>query len=109
MHMNLVFGVKTDDLEEAREWVERATALKAEAGESVELGDDYYLFRGDGDEQIRLISNVDIYDGEPIFTETLDWKVAARLIGTNSQSPVLRGLEQATDHFEKLEEVTYED
>lgn len=110
MHMNVVFGAKTDDIEQAREWVERATGLKSRERESVELGGEYYSFDGKSeDEEIWLICNVDIYDGEPIFTETLDWKVAARLIGTNSQSPVLRGLEQATDHFVKLEEKTYED
>lgn len=110
MHMNVVFGVKTDDIEQAREWVVRATGLKSRERDSVELGGDYYSFGGnDKDEEIWLISNVDIYDGEPIFTETGDWKVAARLMGTNCQSPVLRGLQQATEHFEKLEEVTYED
>lgn len=102
--MDVVFGVKTDDIEQAREWVTHATGLKAEGRDSSHLGGDYYLFRGEGDEEIQLVSNVDIYDGEPIFTETNEWKIAMSLVETKRGSLVLRGLENATDHFVKLEE-----
>jgi hypothetical protein len=46
MLMNVVFGAKTDDIEQAREWVERATGLKSQERESVELGGEYYSFDG---------------------------------------------------------------
>jgi len=98
----LVFGVKTDDIEQAREWVERATGLEAEGRESAALGGDYYLFEK-GTEELRLISNMDFQDYEPIFTESDEWKIAIRLEGTTKDSAVLRGLEAATDQFVKLE------
>ena len=108
MPLCLVFGVKTDDIEVARDWIEKATGLEAEGRESAALGGDYYLFEN-GEEELRLISNVDFDDYEPIFTETDEWKLAMRLEGTTKESPTLRGLENATDHFVKLEEEAYED
>ncbi len=109
MLMDVVFGVKTDDIETARAWVEKATGLTAEGRESAALGGDYYLFEGSEDEKLKLISNVDFDFYEPIFTESDEWKVAISLEGTSRDSPVLRGLETGMDHFVKLEEDSYED
>lgn len=107
--MEVVFGVKTGDLEQAREWVERATGLEARPRDSSDLGGDYYRFMGQGDEEILLVSNTDIYDGEPIFTETNEWKIAIALVETKRESPVFRGLESNTDQFVKLKEDDGED
>jgi hypothetical protein len=107
--MVVIFGVKTEDIEQAREWVETATGLEAEGRESSERGGDYYLFAASEDEEIYLVSNVDIYDGEPIYTESDEWLVAVSLEGTTKKSPVFRGLEAATEHFVKLKEKTYEE
>lgn len=102
--MVIVFGVKTDDIETARVWIEKATGLTAEGRESSELGGDYYLFESSDEEELSVVNNVDLYDGEPILTSTPEWKVALRLEGTTKESPILRGLESAPDRFVKLKQ-----
>jgi len=106
MRMCVVYGVKTDDMEIARAWVEQATGVTGEGRESAALGGDYYLFKHE-EEELRLISNRDFDDYEPIFTESDEWPLAMRLEDAKTDSPLLRGLEGAADHFVKLQEKTY--
>jgi len=106
MRMDVVFGVKTDDMEIARAWVEQATGVTGEGRESAALGGDYYLFKHE-EAKLRLISNRDFEDYEPIYTESDEWPLAMRLEDAKTDSPLLRGLESAADHFVKLQEETY--
>ena len=54
-----------------------------------------------------MISNRDFDDYEPIFTESDEWPLAMRLEDAKTDSPLLRGLESATNHFVKLQEKAY--
>jgi len=98
--MEVLFGVKSSDIEEAYVWVERATGLVAEARENDAWGGNYYAFERFG-ERILLINNMDPIDGEPIEDFT-DWRVILRVEGTDAASLVLQGLEKDSQHFEKL-------
>jgi hypothetical protein len=102
MSLEVTFGVKTSDLEQARGWVERATGLAAEARESDSLGGDYYAFRGPLQERLRLVTNKDVYDGEPVW-DFPSWDILLSVERTNRDSGALRGLESDPKHFEKLE------
>lgn len=113
MKLHVLFGVKGADLEVARHWVEKATGLEAEARESSHLGGDYYRFppfdpAGDFDAQrVRLVTNRDLYDGEPVFDAPSRWVLALSIEGAHRESRALRGLEEDTLHFKKLSEKSY--
>src|SRR5262245_18972395 len=102
MSLEVMFGVRTSDLEQARAWVERATGLPAEARESDSLGGDYYAFRGPLQERLRLVTNKDVYDGESVWGFP-SWDILLSVERTNKDSTALRGLESDAQHFEKLE------
>lgn len=101
------FGIKTEDLEEARAWVERATGLAAEARESTQSGGDYYLFEGKDREEIRVLRNRDLYDDEPVIGHADDWEFALTIEDPSGESPIFGALENASEHFEKVAEETY--
>lgn len=69
MAISVKYSVKAQDLEEARAWIGETTGLEAEARESSYWGGDYYLFETSAGEELKLINNVDIYDGEPATGE----------------------------------------
>ena len=93
------FGVKTDDLEEARIWVIAATGLRAEPRESSNWGGDYYAYHGSAGEKLRLISNRDVYDGEPIVGGCDEWKIVLTVEVEGDSSNVLTSLERGDKHF----------
>src|SRR5258708_4476332 len=103
MSLAVMFGVKSSDMEEARLWVERATGLVAEARESSDLGGDYYAFGEFLGERLKLISNKDLYDGEPVYIRFASWGLLLSAEKTHKDSKTLRGLENDPRHFEKLE------
>jgi hypothetical protein len=100
MSIEVTFGVKSSNLEEARRFVEHATGLPAEARENSALGGDYYAFGARGSERLNLVNNNDVYDNEPIF-EFPDWKLLLLVWLEDHNSPILRALE-SEPHFEKL-------
>ena len=102
MLIRATFGVKSEDIDEAKSWVEENTGLMAEGRESSERGGDYYYFRSAAGEIIRIVSNRDIYDGEPITAASEKWAIALQIEETTRESPVLRALEANTSHYEKV-------
>lgn len=107
MAISVKYSVKAQDLEEARAWVWETTGLEAEARESSYWGGDYYLFGTSAGEELKLINNVDIYDGEPVVGDLPDWKIALLFNGPDPASPVLQLLEKNADRFVKLSEAEY--
>jgi hypothetical protein len=101
MNMEVVFGVKSPDIEEAYVWVERATGLVAEARENDAWGGNYYAFGKRNGQQLLLVNNSDPIDGEPI-RDFPDWSVILLVEGTDAASPALQGIEMDSNHFEKL-------
>ncbi len=99
--MEVVFGVKSSDIEDAYVWVERATGLVAEARENDAWGGNYYAFgKRDGD-RLLLVNNIDPIDGEPI-RDFPNWRVILCAEVNDAASPALQGLESDVEHFEKL-------
>jgi hypothetical protein len=98
--MEVVFGVKSSDIEEAYVWVERATGLVAEARENDAWGGNYYAFGKHDGQRLMLVNNSDPIDGEPI-RDFPDWGVILLVEGTDS-APALQGIEMDSNHFEKL-------
>lgn len=99
--MQVAFGVKSSDIEEARVWVERATGLPAEARENDSKG-AYYAFGELLGERLQLFDNRDPYDSEPVYRFP-SWSLLVLVERTNKDSKALRGLENDPQHFEKLE------
>lgn len=99
--MEVVFGVKSSDIEEAYVWVERATGLVAEARDNDAWGGDYYAFGKLSGERLMLVNNKDPIDGD-LVVDFPDWGVVLLVEGTDAASPILQGLEHDSRHFEKL-------
>lgn len=71
--MDVVFGVKSDDLDTARRWVEAATGLVGRYSDHMDMGGEYYEFVTDPPRSILLMNNVDIVTGKP-FTSSKNEK-----------------------------------
>lgn len=100
--MIVKFGVATNDLEEAQMWVAAAIGLPAEPRESSDWGGDYYGYSGADGEELRLISNRDIYDDGPIVGGCDEWKIVLTAEIESSASIVLKKLESNGIRFVKL-------
>ena len=100
--MQVAFGVRSSDIEEARAWVERATGLPSEARENDSMG-GYYAFGELLGEQLKLFENWDPSDREPVYIRFANWKFLLFVEGTDTDSKALRGLESDPEHFQKLE------
>lgn len=107
MPVEVEFSVRSDDIEEARAWVEEATGLVAEGRESNYWGGDYYAFYGEGGEELKVISNRDPCDGELIIGNDPAVLIGLILVEAEPDSPMLAALERAPDKFDKMKEVSY--
>ncbi len=97
--MHFAFGVKTNDVEEAALWVAQTTGLIGVARESSDKGGNYYSFDSPDHEELWVVSNRDVYDGEPVIDGADDWKIAIMIWNASERSPVVRGLLNDPDHF----------
>ena len=100
--MSIKFGVKATRVEDSFVWVEQATGLAAVGRESTDWGGVYYFFDGPNGEKIRLLSNRDIYDGEPVVGGADDWLVVLALDDVPESSPIVTALIADTQHFVRL-------
>jgi hypothetical protein len=75
-----LYGLETDDLEKAREGLEKGLSISFEPHDSSYLG-EYYLFKGADGEQIRLRRNLDPQDGSPAEP---DYKTKALLLDVSN-------------------------
>lgn len=101
------FSVRSDDIEEARAWVEEATGLPAEGRESNYWGGDYYAFYGEAGEKVKVITNRDPIDRELIIGDDPAVLIGLIVEGAEPESPVLIALRGAPEKFEKLTERLY--
>jgi hypothetical protein len=97
--MEFCIGVKADNIEQAVVWVERAIGLKSEGRESSDFGGDYYAFSGPGGEYVRLLSNRDVYDDEPVIQGCDAWPIAIFIEDATQASPVVQNLLKDDKHF----------
>ncbi len=74
--MNYVFGVKSDDLDEARRWVEAAIGIIGKYGDHMDMGGEYFSFDTGPPTSIILQYNVDIITGEPFTSgKNAKWRI----------------------------------
>ena len=107
MPIEVDYSVKTEDIEQARAWIEEATGLPAEGRESTYWGGDYYAFYGNSGEQLKVFSNRDPCDGELIIGDSFDCVIGLIVDEADRDSPVLEALRRAPDKFEKMKEDAY--
>jgi hypothetical protein len=100
--MSSAFGVKAETIEQAFLWVEAVTGIKAEPRESSQLGGNYYAFRGSSGEVLKLISNRDLYDREPVIDGCDDWSIVLLLDDVPATSALWNQLNTDSVHFQKL-------
>lgn len=108
MRMQSVFGVQAQSLKEAREILESALKLKAEARENDARGGDYYSFEGPGDEEVLLMKNRDLYDDEPLYDDAAEWEFVVYAHSPDSESDIVRALDGETARLVKVTSETYE-
>jgi hypothetical protein len=109
MRVHLLFGVKSKDIEEGREWLEEALKLPSQ-GRHNEYEGDYYSFGDIGEEYIKLCSGVsEDEDGEyPTDHDFPDWALLVFLNRSRDNSTMRKALEGRPDRFEKLRESRFE-
>jgi hypothetical protein len=100
--MTSVFGVRANSIEQALPWVREAIGLSPEPRESLQLGGNYYAFRTADGAVLKLISNRDQQDGEPIVEACDDWPIVLLLDGVSDASPLRGKLTADAAHFQKL-------
>ncbi len=103
-----IFGVDTDNLMEARDWVEAATKLKLVEGYSDHKGGEYYSADSvTGREIVRLVSNSDVQDDEPLYDEARDWSIAVTVSDESETSLVMASLVAEPAKFERVSIKTF--
>jgi len=107
MGMHVLFGVKASNIfniDDAAAMVARiinATPMKWNS----EARGDYCTFDTGTTERAELVPGIwwDYEDGDyPVEPDFPNWKFLLYLAGTSAQSPWLKALEGAAEHFEKL-------
>ncbi|MFA5951351.1 MAG: hypothetical protein WC807_13815 [Hyphomicrobium sp.] len=96
-----IFGANSSSLEEVRSWVEEFSGATGEEDESDGLGGVYYTFTSKN-EEIRVIKNEDVYDGEPVVDAGSEWKIVVTLAGPSTDTAWLEALKKATERFTPL-------
>lgn len=66
-----LYGLEVNNLEEVSQVLQGALKIQFQLHESLYLG-EYFLFRGEDGEQIRLRKNLDPLDGGPVEPEFKD-------------------------------------
>lgn len=100
--MSGIFGAMSGDLEQVRVWVEALVGTPSEAHESSDRGGDYYLFTGEHGEEIHVMKNEDVYDGEPIVDADAKWQIVVTIDEAPSDSKWLAALSGAATQLERL-------
>jgi len=97
-------GVRTEDIEEARRWVEEALATKGAEREHVDMGGQYFRFQlGDG--EFNLVNNLDVYDHQPFSPpEFASWRLVVLGDDLPSVRSKIEALRARPDRFEVLAE-----
>lgn len=110
MSFDAIFGLKTDDIEQAKDWLEETLEIPAQGRQNDEAG-DYYSFGKIGGEYLRLYSGTsEDEDGEyPTEHDFPDESLILYLDESNEDSAILKALESRQDRFEKLREDRFDD
>lgn len=100
----LVFGVRTDDLELARQWVEAATGLVGEYHDHMDMGGEYYQFSIGRYTAIILQGNIDIVTGYPFTSKkNMKWRLVVELDETDQGQKFAAALRAAPTRFTFLD------
>lgn len=97
--MEFDFWIKTNDLDTARQLVERATGLKAIKLHNIDLGGTYYSFPAPHGEIVELISNRDLFDNQPYIDGYKNISLILFVRDASEESKISQDLGRDTDHF----------
>lgn len=101
--MDMDFGVLTDDLETAKQWVERATGLDAKAKFSTDLGGQYYALSAPDGETIDLVQNFDLFENKPMIDGLESWRIVLFLNEASETSKIVKALSSDGSRFEFIQ------
>ncbi|MEQ1712461.1 MAG: hypothetical protein ABL908_13810 [Hyphomicrobium sp.] len=99
-----IFGVMTDDLELARQWVESATGLVGKHRDHIDMGGEYYGFYVGKYTAIILQGNIDIVTGYPFTSKkNKKWRLIVELDDTDEGGKIAAALQAAPTRFTFLD------
>lgn len=113
--IGIIYGAKTDDMDEAKDWIVAATGLMACGREGYQNGGEYYTFeRADFDGRFKIINNVDCddidYEYEQIaYVEYKEWPLLVFLDVDNKKNEVIWTMVALTDKFTRLAAEAYDE
>ncbi|MCH9806593.1 MAG: hypothetical protein K0U74_02570 [Alphaproteobacteria bacterium] len=110
MEIYATFGLATQDIEEAKGWLQDILELSAQGGDNDYHG-DYYSFGEFGGEYVKLCSGVsEDEDGKyPTDHDFPDESLLMYLSGAKEGSAILKAIESRPDRFEKLRQDRFDD
>lgn len=108
MSVDLVYGINADSFEEGVALVQTAIGLKGELRYSEHVGGTYVLFKQEDVFQIKVFTNLDVQDDEPVSRAAEEWLIAMTVSAEDRQSLIVRALEQNPDKFELVYRKEYE-
>ena len=97
--MQFDFGVRTGDIETAKQWVQRLTGLIATEKYSTDLGGRFYSFSGHDGETVDLVQNLDLFDNSPMIDGLETWGVVLFVHDALIESKVAKALLHDESHF----------
>jgi hypothetical protein len=108
MSVDLVFGIDADNFEAGVALVQTAIGLKGEMRFSDHVGGTYCLFEQLDVFEIKVFTNLDVQDDEPVSLAAKEWLIAMTVSAEDKQSSIIRALEQNPDKFELVHRKDYE-
>ena len=101
-----MFGIRAETLEEAVSLANQATDLKFDKFDNADYG-EYYRYGDFKNERLKILRNLDIYDGGPAYSEAESWMFIALLDRAPIGSKILTALEASSESFIKLTSKSY--
>ena len=102
MKVEGVFGIKAENIMEAREILKRMLCVEGELREGADCGGEYYSFVADDNSYIDVCKNEDLYDGEPLYQEAEGWKVILHVGFSGEDAEWLRLLRSDVKHLTEV-------
>ena len=103
MAKSMVFGVRSDDIDEASRWFEEVTGISAEARDSSFWGGEYFVFNIAESDRAMLFLNKDIHDDEAILDEASGWDLVVLVEFEDKIPDFVGSLESQSNRFRRLD------
>ncbi len=102
--MEVWIGVKAEEMQVAKRWLEEALGVEGVEKEHVDMGGEYFSFDF-GEQDFLLINNFDVYDHLPLSPlEFAHWRLVVLGDDLASVQSKIEALRARPDRFEVLAE-----